>query len=37
MGFGSSLVMHPEHNLFFWAIVMNRIEIAKIFWKIGEV
>ncbi len=30
-------VENAEVNLFVWAIVMNRIEISKIFLKIGEV
>ena len=28
---------NPEVNLFFWCILSNRIEIAKIFWKLGKV
>lgn len=32
-----SEVEYPEKNLFVWAILMNRFEIAKIFWKIGDV
>jgi hypothetical protein len=27
----------PDMNLFVWAVLMNRIEIAKIFWRIGDV
>ena len=27
----------PEINLFVWALLLNRIELAKIFWKIGKV
>jgi hypothetical protein len=27
----------PELNLFYWCIFSNRLEIAKIFWKIGKV
>jgi hypothetical protein len=29
-------VPYPEKNLFVWALLMNRIEIAKIFWRIGR-
>lgn len=32
-----NLVEHPIQNLFMWAIFLNRIEIAKIFWQIGQV
>ena len=28
---------NPEVNIFFWCILSNRIEIAKIFWKLGKV
>ena len=28
---------NPEVNLFFWCILSNRIEIVKIFWKLGKV
>ena len=35
--FGTELVMNPAKNLFVWALLLNRIETAKIFWKIGEV
>jgi hypothetical protein len=34
---GVEEVKFPEHNLFVWALLLNRIEIAKIFWQIGEV
>ena len=27
----------PEQNLFYWCILSNRIEIAKLFWKLGKV
>ena len=27
----------PELNLFYWCVFSNRIEIAKIFWKMGKV
>lgn len=30
-------VQFPEKNLFVWAILMNRIDIAKIFWHLGDV
>ena len=30
-------VENPEINLFFWALVLNRIELAKIFLRIGKV
>jgi hypothetical protein len=30
-------VEDPIMNLFLWAILLNRIEIAKIFWQIGQV
>ena len=30
-------MQHAEMNLFLWALLLNRIEIAKIFWKLGEV
>ncbi|CAF0758789.1 unnamed protein product [Brachionus calyciflorus] len=29
-------VPYPEKNLFVWALLMNRIDIAKIFWQLGE-
>jgi hypothetical protein len=29
-------VPFPEKNLLVWALLMNRIEIAKIFWRIGR-
>lgn len=32
-----NLVDHPIQNLFLWAVLLNRIEIAKIFWQIGQV
>ena len=34
--FGSKLIEHPEKNLFVWALFLNRIELAKIFWRVGE-
>ena len=30
-------VNEPELNLFLWAVVSNRVEIAKIFWRLGKV
>jgi hypothetical protein len=30
-------VIEPELNLFLWAVLSNRIEIAKIFWRLGKV
>jgi hypothetical protein len=27
----------PEMNLFYWCILSKRLEIAKIFWKMGKV
>lgn len=30
-------VKEPEFNLFLWAVLSNRIEIAKIFWRLGKV
>ena len=30
-------ILKPEVNLFLWALLLNRTETAKIFWKIGEV
>jgi hypothetical protein len=30
-------VEHPAQNLFFWALVLNRVEIAKVFWQVGKV
>jgi hypothetical protein len=35
--FGKNEVRFPEQNLFLWALLLNRIEIAIIFWQIGEV
>ena len=31
------LTTDPTRNLFYWAILSNRIEIAKIFWQLGKV
>lgn len=28
---------YAAQNLFFWSLLFNRIEIAKIFWKMGDV
>jgi hypothetical protein len=33
----NEFVEEPEMYLFFWCILTNRIEIAKIFWKLGKV
>ena len=30
-------VIEPEMNLFYWSVLTNRIEIAKIFWRLGKV
>lgn len=30
-------ITDAEMNLFLWAILSNRIEIAKIFWRLGKV
>lgn len=30
-------VVDPEMNLFYWCLISNRIEIAKIFWRLGKV
>jgi hypothetical protein len=30
-------VPYPEKNLLVWALLINRIDIARIFWRIGEV
>lgn len=30
-------LQEPELNLFFWAVLSNRLEIAKIFWRLGKV
>ena len=35
--FGYEKVEFPEQNLFLWALLMNRIDIAKLFWQTGEV
>jgi hypothetical protein len=31
------LVKEPELNLFLWAVLSNRIDIAKTFWRLGKV
>jgi hypothetical protein len=31
-----NLEKFPENNLFVWALLYNRLELAKIFWKTGE-
>ena len=30
-------VLEPEFNLFLWAVLSNRIEIANLFWRLGKV
>ena len=30
-------VNDPEMNLFYWSVLSNRFEIAKIFWRLGKV
>lgn len=30
-------IIYPEQNLFLWSLLMNRFEIALIFWQIGDV
>ncbi len=30
-------VLYPELNLFIWSLLLNRIELAKYFWRIGSV
>lgn len=34
--FGYSEVDNPEQNLFIWALLLNRIQIATLFWQIGQ-
>ncbi len=34
--FAREKVEFPENNLFVWALLYNRLELAKIFWKTGE-
>ena len=34
---GEILIDNPEMYLFYWCILTNRLETAKIFWKIGKV
>lgn len=34
---GKSLVKSVELNLFIWCVLFNQLEIAKIFWSLGEV
>ena len=34
--FGNEEVKNPEQNLFLWALLLNRIHIAIIFWQIGQ-
>lgn len=28
--------VNPAQNLFIWAVLLNRIDIAKIFWQFGK-
>ena len=30
-------VKYAEQNLFIWCVLFNQVEIAKLFWSIGEV
>ena len=30
-------IEYPEKNLFVWAVLLNRVDMAKIFWQLGEV
>ena len=30
-------IINPEMNLFYWSVLTNRFEIAKIFWRLGKV
>jgi hypothetical protein len=32
-----TITKNPLINLFVWAILMNRIELAKLFWKLTDV
>jgi hypothetical protein len=34
---GRTFVKHAEQNLFIWCVLFNQIEIAKLFWSIGDV
>lgn len=31
------IINEPELNLFLWAIIAHRVEIAKLFWRLGKV
>ena len=33
----NELVEYPEFNLFLWALLFDRYELSKIFWKRGKV
>jgi hypothetical protein len=35
--FGIEMDRFPIQNLFLWSLLLNRIELAKIFWQIGNV
>jgi hypothetical protein len=37
INFGKNEVLYPEQNLFLWGLLLNRIDIATLFWQIGEV
>ena len=36
LSFAREKVDFPENNLFVWALLYNRFDLAKIFWKTGE-
>jgi hypothetical protein len=36
MNFGQNEIKAPELNLLLWALLLNRIDIAHLFWQIGE-
>ncbi len=36
VNFGKNEVLYPQQNLFLWALLLNRIDIAKLFWQIDE-
>lgn len=29
-------IASPERELFIWALLLNRMELAKLFWRIGK-
>jgi hypothetical protein len=35
--FGKNETGNAAQNLFLWALLHNRVEMAKIFWRIGRV